>query len=135
MITVILIIGITCALIFFVGAWYSKKSEYQKRARLYTFSSAFWARWPGERLWVAPYPELAGEAARCEDILAGMGLTPPHYEHEQSEPVIKAEDAQRGDQRVDRDGASFLAKRGVVLQAMTHAIAQGRGPQSPPGTP
>lgn len=133
LITVILIIGITCALLFFVAAWYTKKSEYQKRARLYTFSSAFWARWPGERLWVAPYPELAAEAARCEEILGGMGLTPPHYEPKPSDTAVKTEDAHSGDSRIERDGTDFRTKRGAVLQAMSRAVAQGRGPQSPSG--
>lgn len=125
-------IGITLAVILFVAAWYTKKAEYQKRARLYTSSSAFWARWPGERVWVAPYDELAAEASRCEQILGSMGLIPPQYDRKESGPVVQADDADKGNQRVVREGASFRAKRGAVLQAMSHAISQGRGPQAPP---
>ncbi|OLP00876.1 hypothetical protein BVU76_18230 [Mycolicibacterium porcinum] len=123
-------VWITFALILFVAIWYSKKAEYQKLARLYTFSSAFWVRWPGERLWVAPYDELAAEAARCEEILGSMGLKPPHYVGKESGSAVQA-DAHESNRRVDREGASFRAKRGALLQAMSNAIAQGRGPRAP----
>jgi hypothetical protein len=125
-------IGITFAIIFFVAVWYMKKAEYQKAARLYTFSSAFWARWPGQRLWVAPYDELAAEAARCEEILGGMGLKPPDYAPRENNPAVQDDGAHRGNRRIDRDGATFRAKRGAVLRAISQAMAQGRGPQSGP---
>lgn len=131
-VTIILAIGITCAVIFFVGAWYTKKADYQKKARLHTFSSAFWARWPSERLWVAPYHELAAEAARCEEILGGMGLTPPQYEGKESGPGVHADNGHEVDQRIRAEGARFRAKRGAVLRAMSYAVAQGKGPQAPP---
>ncbi|MCV7066609.1 hypothetical protein H7H51_14465 [Mycolicibacterium farcinogenes] len=134
LVAIILIIGITSAVILFVAMWYSKKAEYQKAARLYTFSSAFWARWPGERLWVAPYDESAAEAARCEEILGSMGLTPPDFVGKGSGPAAQADDADEVNRRIDREGASFRAKRGAVLQAMSYAIAQGRGPQAWPNT-
>lgn len=125
-------IGVTFAVIFFGLAWHLKKASYQKAARLYTFSSAFWARWPGERLWVAPYDDLAAEAARCEEILGSMGLIPPHYDRKESGPVVQANDADKSNRRIDREAPAFRAKRGAVLQAMSHAVAQGRGPQAPP---
>ncbi|WKG04252.1 hypothetical protein [Mycolicibacterium sp. HK-90] len=127
-ITFVLIL-LVAMLILFVAMWYSKKAEYQKAARLYTFSSAFWARWPGERLWAAPYQELAAEAARCEEILGSMGLTPPHYERKESDPEVRDDGAPEVNRRTDREGAQFRAKRDAVLRAMSNAIAQGRGPQ------
>ncbi|OMB70356.1 hypothetical protein A5741_07850 [Mycolicibacterium conceptionense] len=131
-VAVILLIGIPCAVILCVGGWYSKKADYRKAACLYTFSSAFWARWRGERLWVAPYDDLAAEAARCEEILGSMGLIPPHYDRKESGPVVQANDADKSNRRIDREAPAFRAKRGAVLQAMSHAVAQGRGPQAPP---
>ncbi|OBG89298.1 hypothetical protein A5699_14530 [Mycobacterium sp. E802] len=40
-----------------------------ERAWLYTHSEAFWARWPNNRVFDAPYEELAAESARCERVI------------------------------------------------------------------
>ncbi|WP_162562713.1 hypothetical protein [Mycolicibacterium senegalense] len=46
--------------------------------------------------------------------------------------MVQANDADKSNRRIDREAPAFRAKRGAVLQAMSHAVAQGRGPQAPP---
>ena len=82
------IIAVIALLIVLMGKYAPQLSASNdaKTALLLTHSSAFWARWPYDRLASAPYAELAAEAARCELMVAGLraatrpariGSTPP----------------------------------------------------------
>ncbi|WP_066900077.1 hypothetical protein [Mycolicibacterium houstonense] len=118
---------------FFAGVvWYSGRASYRTLARLYTHSSAFWARWPGDRLWVAPYEELAAEADRCNELVGYVGekrmrLPLRGPARKRAEP-IHAEFRQQ----LEREEAMYQSMLATVHAAMNYATAQGRGPQAPP---
>ena len=91
-----------------------KYDRYQ--ARLMTYSSAFWARWPANRLPAAPYAELADEASRCEQLIVytRSAMRPARYG---SPPPTTP-----GDYLHQR----LSAYRGM-LAAVQHAMARSAG--------
>ncbi|MGV0811237.1 hypothetical protein ABQF34_04705 [Mycolicibacterium boenickei] len=113
--------------------WYSGRASYRTLARLYTHSSAFWARWPGDRLWVAPYEELAAEADRCNELIGYVGekrmRLPLRGPARKRAEAIHAEFRQQ----VEREEAMYQGMLNSVHAAMHYAISQGRGPQQPYG--
>lgn len=92
-----------------------------ERARLFTHSEAFWARWPNNRVFEAPYGELAAGASRCARLIGifqrqrGTNLRPA------SGPTREVYDES------NRQIATYQA----MLNAMNYAVSQGRGPQLP----
>lgn len=92
-----------------------------ERARLFTHSEAFWARWPNNRVFEAPYDELAGEAIRCERVIE-------IYQRQRGTNVRPASGPAR--QVYDESNRQIATYQGL-LAAVQHAIAQGRGPQLP----
>ncbi|MED5815675.1 hypothetical protein VST63_25220 [Mycolicibacterium sp. 050232] len=129
-----LVVVIGCAVFFFGVDWLSTKATYRQLAKLYTHSAAFWARWPGDRLWVAPYEELAAEANRCEQLIGNVG-SKSLYVGMKKGPAGKkrAKDLQAEFQRqLDREVATYQGLLAAVRNAMNYAVSQGRGPQAPP---
>lgn len=92
----------------------------EQEARLMTHSSAFWARWPGDRLAAAPYPELQAEAARCEQLttLTRAALRPARYGKPHLEPGHYLH--------------TRLAAYQGMLAAVQHAMAQSARQGWPP---
>lgn len=129
------LVAVIGSAVFFFGIdWLSTKATYRKLAELYTHSSAFWARWPGDRLWVAPYGELAAEADRCEQLIGNVG-SKSLYVGMKKGPTGKqrAKDLRAEFQRqLDREVATYQGLRSAVHNAMNYAVSQGRGPQAPP---
>lgn len=121
---------------FFFGLdWYSRKSSYRTLAQLYTHSSAFWARWPGDRLWSAPYDELAAEANRCHELIRSVGdkrlyLSRKKGRAKKQVEVLRAEFREQ----IDREIAHYQGMLATVGNAMNYAVSQGRGPRQPPST-
>lgn len=111
--------------------WYSGRASYRTFARLYTHSSAFWARWPGDRLWGAPYEELAAEADRCNELIGYVGekrmRLPLRRSARTGAKAIHAEFRQQ----LEREEAMYQQMLATVRSAMNYAISQGRGPQLP----
>lgn len=118
---------------FFFGIdWYSRKASYRELARLYTHSSAFWARWPGDRLWLAPYDELAAEADRCEELIRSVGDKRLYVRGKNGPAKKRAEDLRATfREQIDREIATYEGMLAAVRNAMNHAVSQGRGPQQP----
>ncbi|WKG04254.1 hypothetical protein [Mycolicibacterium sp. HK-90] len=122
----LLIIGCTAvaftAFLCAVDYWSSKPS-YQHLGRTLAQSSVFWARWPGDRIWSAPFGELSREAARCEEILVHL--------QERKEADEKMSYARPPDSRIYFYGqiATRQSMLATVHSAMNYAISQGRGPQ------
>ena len=128
---------ITGAAAFFFGIdWYSRKASYRELARLYTYSSAFWARWPGDRLWVAPYGELAAEADRCDELIRSVGDKRLNVGAKMAlTEKTRAKQLQaefRGN--IDREIAMYQGMLAAVHNAMNYAASQGRGPHQPHST-
>lgn len=126
--TGILIIGGTAiAFTVFLCAidYWSNKASLKELARLMTHSSMFWARWPHDRIWSAPYGELAAEADRCESIIG--------YVHSKKRsPGKRFGDAvSQHNHHVEREIATYQGLLAAVRSAMHYAISQGRGPQLP----
>ncbi|PEG61967.1 hypothetical protein CQY21_03165 [Mycolicibacterium boenickei] len=120
---------------FFFGIdWYSRKASYRELARLYTHSSAFWARWPGDRLWVAPYGELAAEADRCDELIRSVGGKRLKLSVKTALTEKKRAKELRAEfrQQLEREEAMYQQMLATVRSAMNYAIAQGRGPQARP---
>ncbi|WP_441962903.1 hypothetical protein [Mycolicibacterium houstonense] len=98
-----------------------------ERARLFVQSEAFWGRWPHNRLYEAPYAELAAEATRCARLIEIFQETLSYGKR--PDPG-----AFRG--MYDEAGRSLPAYQHLlnsVHTAMNYAISQGRGPQQPYG--
>ncbi|TFV59108.1 hypothetical protein E4P42_09110 [Mycobacterium sp. PS03-16] len=94
------------------------------QARLMTHSSAFWARWPGDRLAAAPYPELQAEADRCEQLitLTRAALRPARYGKPHLGP----------DHYLHTRLAAYQGMLGAVHRAMAQSAGrQGWPPQRP----
>ncbi|MCV7336898.1 MULTISPECIES: hypothetical protein [Mycolicibacterium] len=122
------------AAFFFGISWYGQKATYRDLARWYAHSSAFWARWSGDRLWAAPYPELVAEARRCEDLINNLDSKRPFMG-----PKAVLVDRKRARelragfrQDVEREIATYKGLLAAVHNAMHYAVGQGRGPQVPP---
>lgn len=118
---------------FFSGlGWYSRKASYRELAQLYTHSSAFWARWPDDRIWVAPFDELAAEAHRCEELIRNVGGK-VLYSGLQRGPAKKRTKERRAEFRlqIDREIATYQGMLATVRNAMNYAVAQGKGRQEP----
>lgn len=113
-----------CVFMCAIDYWSSKGTN-RDMAQLMTQSSMFWARWPHDRIWSAPYGELAAEADRCEVIVA--------YVKRQKEPPGKRIDEARTafNKHVDREIATYEGMLAAVRNAMNYAVSQGRGPQQP----
>ena len=105
--------------------WWSTKATYREMGRLLTHSSAFWARWPNDRIWSAPYGELAAEADRCQSIIGYVSMKKPTSKRAETELVEVI-------QRVEREEAMYQNMLATVHSAMNYAISQGRGPQQQP---
>ncbi|PEG61969.1 hypothetical protein CQY21_03175 [Mycolicibacterium boenickei] len=96
-----------------------------ERARLFTHSEAFWARWPNNRVFEAPYDELADEAIRCERVIE-------IYQRQRGTNVRPATGhARKIYDKANSQIAAYQAMLNSVHNAMHYAIAQGRGPQLP----
>jgi len=119
---------------FFFGLdWYSRKSAYRELALLYTHSSAFWARWRGDRLWMAPYNELAAEAQRCEELVRSVGDKRLYIGLRRGPAKKQAQDLRAEFRRqIDREIATYQGMLVTLHSAMNYAVAQGKGPQLPP---
>ncbi len=103
--------------------YWSSKGSYRDMAQLMTHSSMFWARWPHDRIWSAPYGELAAEADRCEVIVA-------YVERQKEPPGKRVHDAPAVfDQHIDREIAAYQGMLATVRNAMNYLNSQGRGPQ------
>lgn len=99
--------------------------EDAEKARLFTHSEAFWTRWPGNRLFEAPYDELAAEATRCARIVEIL-------QGERGSNVRPATGhARRAYDKANTQIASYEPMLSSVHHAMNYAISQGRGPQLP----
>lgn len=110
-----------------VGMIPSKAGERQdaERARLFTHSEAFWARWPNNRVFEAPYDELVGEATRCERVIE-------IYQRQRGTNVRPATgQARKIYDKANGQIAAYQAMLNSVHNAMHYAISQGRGPQPP----
>ncbi len=115
-----------CVFMCSIDYW-SSKGTYSDMAQLMTHSSMFWARWPHDRIWSAPYGELAAEAERCEVIVA-------YVERQKESPGKRADDSQAAfNQHIDREVAAYQGMLAAVRNAMNHAHARGHGPQQPYG--
>ncbi|OBB21562.1 hypothetical protein A5761_30060 [Mycolicibacterium setense] len=112
--------------------WNGTKVCYRTLALLYTHSSAFWARWPGDRLWSAPYDELAAEADRCNELIRYVGEKRMRLPVKRG-PARKQAEALHAEfsEQVEREKAMYQHMLGTVHSAMNYAISQGRGPQQP----
>ncbi|CDP85917.1 MULTISPECIES: hypothetical protein [Mycolicibacterium] len=96
-----------------------------ERARLFTHSEAFWARWPNNRVFEAPYDELAGEAARCARLIE-------IFQGQRGTNVRPATGhARKTYDKANGEIATYQAMLNSVHNAMHYAISQGRGPQLP----
>ncbi|WP_166907521.1 hypothetical protein [Mycobacterium sp. DL440] len=116
---------------FFFGLdWYSRKASYRELAQLYAHSSAFWARWPGDRLWSAPYDELAAEANRCDELIRSVGDKRLHVGRKKG-PAKKQAEGLRAEfrEQIDREVAYYQGMLAAVGNAMNYAVSQGRGPR------
>jgi hypothetical protein len=111
------------ALLFVLGKYGASltDSSLAAEARLLTASSAFWARWPQDRLWGAPYWELQAEAARCEHLasLTRARMGTGRYGQSLSKP---------GD-LLHRRLAAYQATHAAVLQAMAYVAQRGQPPR------
>lgn len=127
-----LIVGLVLSALFAVGAIGlamipSKAGERldAERARLFTHSEAFWVRWPNNRVFEAPYDEMAGEATRCERVIE-------IYQRERGTNVRPATgQARKIYDKANSQIATYQAMLNSVHNAMHYAISQGRGPQLP----
>ncbi|OMC34059.1 hypothetical protein A5740_10460 [Mycobacterium sp. GA-1841] len=129
-----LVAGIGGTAFFFGLDWYSRRSSYRTLARLYTHSSAFWARWPGDRVWMAPYGELVAEADRCNELIGYVGekrmnLGLKRGSAKKQAKAIHAEFRQQ----VEREEAMYQGILATLQNAMNYAVARGKGPPPPPG--
>jgi hypothetical protein len=90
-------------------------------ALLLTHSSAFWARWPQDRLWSAPPWELQAELARCEHLVALTRRSMPigHYGQNLSKP---------GD-LLHRRLAAYEGMLAAVRQALAYSAQRGYPPR------
>lgn len=115
---------------FFFGLdWYSRKASYRELAQLYTHSSAFWARWPGDRLWSAPYDELAAEANRCDELIRSVGDKRLYVGRKKGLTKKQAEGLLAEFRvQIDREIAAYQGMLAAVRNAMSYAVSQGRGP-------
>lgn len=115
-----------CVFMCSIDYW-SSKGSYRDMAQLLTHSSMFWARWPHDRIWSAPYGELAAEADRCEVIVA-------YVERQKESPGKRADDSRDAfNQHIDREIAAYKGMLAAVRNAMNYAHSRGRGPQQPYG--
>lgn len=113
-----------CVFMCSIDYW-SSKGSYRDMAQLLTHSSMFWARWPHDRIWSAPYGELAAEADRCEVIVA-------YVERQKESPGKRADDSRDAfNQHIDREIAAYKGMLAAVRNAMNYLNSQGRGPQQP----
>ena len=102
--------------------YWSSKGSYKEVARLMTHSSMFWARWSHDRIWSAPYEELAAEARRCEVIVA--------YVENKKRSRKRVDDACVAFNRyVDGEITTYQGMLAALRNAMNYAVSQGRGPQ------
>ncbi|OLP00874.1 hypothetical protein BVU76_18220 [Mycolicibacterium porcinum] len=132
--TALVVIGVVISVVLLAMAivamlWPSTAADQLdvERARLYTHSEAFWGRWPNNRLFEAPYAELAAEATRCARLIEIF-----------QEKLSSGERPERGPFRGMYDEASrnlpmYQSMLATVHSAMNYAISQGRGPQQPYG--
>lgn len=96
-----------------------------ERARLFTHSEAFWTWWPDNRLFEAPYGELAAEATRCARIVEIL-------QGDRGSNVRPATGhARRSYDKANSQLASYEPMLNSLHNAMNYAISQGRGPQLP----
>lgn len=115
-----------CVFICSIDYW-SSKGSYRDMAQLLTHSSMFWARWPHDRIWSAPYGELAAEADRCEVIVA-------YVERQKESPGKRADDSRAAfNQHIDREVAAYKGMLAAVRNVMNYAHSRRRGPQQPYG--
>lgn len=127
-----LTIGLVLSALFAAGAVgialipsSARDREEAEKARLFTHSEAFWARWPGNRVFEAPYDELAAEATRCARIVEIL-------QGERGSNVRPATGhARRAYDKANNQLASYEPMLNSVHNAMHYAISQGRGPQLP----
>jgi hypothetical protein len=125
----VLIIGGISTAFTILMCWYASsatKGPIVDQSKLMTQSVAFWARWPGDRLFAAPYAELSSEATRCAQIIALLqGRRGPDAQ--------KVRDRRR-DRRAYFDGqiATYQGMLAAVQNAMNYVASQGRGPHAPP---
>ncbi|MBU9762732.1 hypothetical protein FR943_02540 [Mycobacterium sp. TNTM28] len=114
------------AILYWINVFGTRRVQ-QRQAQSLARSSLFWARWPAERFWSAPYDELAAESDRCTQIIDGLRqrrmLATPRYPTKRDQTYLQYLDNQIIDcQRV----------LGGVHAAMQQAVAHGRGPLQPP---
>ncbi|CQD03552.1 hypothetical protein K1X22_09790 [Mycolicibacterium farcinogenes] len=116
-----------CVFICSIDYW-SSKGTYRDMAQLMTQSSMFWARWSDDRIWSAPYGELAAEADRCEVVVA--------YIERQKKSLGKKHDDARAafNEHIDRELVTYQGMLTAVRNAMIYLNSQGRGPQAPHGS-
>lgn len=123
LITACVVIGF-CVFVCFIDYW-SSKGSYKDTAQLMVHSSMFWARWSQDRIWSAPYGELAAEADRCEVIIA-------YVESKKRSKGKRAAGSRAAfNQHIDRELATYQGMLDAVRNAMNYLNSQGRGPQQP----
>lgn len=118
-----LVVIAVIALLIVLGGKYAPQlsaSSDAKTALLLTHSSAFWARWPYDRLAAAPYAELAAEAARCELMVAGLraAMRPPRIGAKP--PSVPGD---------------YLHRRLVAYEGMLDAVRRTMAQSAPPRRP
>ncbi len=96
-----------------------------ERARLYTHSEAFWARWPNNRVFEAPYADLAAEATRCGRLVEIFQEKLSSNKRPEPGPFRGIYD------EAHRHLPVYQHMLGTVRAAMNYAVSQGRGPQLP----
>ncbi|OCB48482.1 hypothetical protein A5721_06215 [Mycobacterium vulneris] len=115
-----------CVFMCSIDYW-SSRGSYRDMAQLMTHSSMFWARWPHDRIWSAPYEELAAEANRCEVIVA-------YLDRQKESPGKRTNDSCTAfNQHIDHEIAAYQGMHAAVRNAMNYAHSRGRGPQQPYG--
>ncbi|CDO29562.1 hypothetical protein [Mycolicibacterium porcinum] len=115
-----------CVFICSIDYW-SSKGSYKDMAQLMTHSSMFWVRWPHDRIWSAPYGELAAEADRCEVIV-------DYIKRKKKSQRKRVDDAHAAfNQHIDHEIAAYQGMLAAVRNAMNYAHSRGRGPQQPYG--
>ncbi|CRZ16583.1 hypothetical protein [Mycolicibacterium neworleansense] len=128
LLTIGLVISAFCVAVFVLIALIpstARDREDAEKARLFTHSEAFWARWPGNGLFEAPYDQLAAEATRCARIVE-------IFQGERGSNVRPATGhARRAYDNAEIQLASYEPMLNSVHNAMNYAISQGRGPQLP----
>lgn len=65
-------VGLIISAVVYCISVFGTRGVQRREARLRAHSSVFWSRWSADRLWAAPYDELAAEAGRCEQIIDSL---------------------------------------------------------------